>query len=473
MRKGEVEWDLVTSWQRFIDTFDELLEEHPSLLPLVRQWVGTFAFASSPTLQEIFEKSLRRIRPRGSRAKTARPENDISEGADCDVLFIPRSMRSNYLAACQTVASTLWERTPTLRLGIIPPHNRTGSGLAELDSRFIQCNPLSGGRPLGQDIRQGYQLWSAIYRASRRDKTIHRWIRATSPRRIIELIWFLRNVRQAQTWLHQSGCRLIVSANDLLPPASYLIASARAAGVATCQILHGSPTRLYWPFLSDETWTWDRQTSKTLQDYGAPEQRLSIVGNLEALYWAGLARSDEFMAPETPKNASRTCLFLSQWHGSSDWGVKGFEEPLTWLRDALVNTSGWDLHVRLHPLEGESVKQEITHHLAAAGIVAHFSGGDVPLLKDILQADLVFTGSSTAGLMSLTVGRPTRFIWTDTMAYLHGEPFVNSDYVLHTPQAVQEILQDNLLEQPRLPLANGVDSPADNAARRILYYLEN
>ena len=454
--------DLVSAWTRWVDVLKPVLQTHPELIPVIRQWASAMSDAQRV---HPFQQAREKLFTRGTSTSN---NNSINQAAAaeletstqlCDVLFIPKYNRSNYLGAVQTVARALWEREPQTRLGILPPDE-----VAEIDERFVHQHFSLSRLPNGEDYWRMAQLMAQILRHGRRDKELFVWLLASMPMRLAELLWFLKNVRYARTWLQATQCRVLICLNEQLSPASYLVAAARSLNITSCQILHGSPTRLYWPFMSNETWVWGETTRHVLAKYGAPNDKLTTVGSLEANYWKRLL--DEMPRAqfvESKEPSARRCLFLSQWIGSEVWGVPGFDEPLRWLLAALRRHKNWMLTIRLHPLEGTETEQEIRAALELPADI-QFSNSKTPLIEDVLKADLVCTGSSTAVLTALAAERPAFFIWTSAMVHIHAHPFLDDTHVVYTEDELAATLEH---------MFSSVEPRGEQQQSRVLHSLEN
>lgn len=422
--------NLISAWLHYTDLLEEILEEEPFLISLTRRWSTLMSNENESSLFQIMTQKVfatqKRVQSPPKIEKSTVIEKEKNKQSE--ILFVPSFSRINCLGVSQNVAQSIWEMRPNCTIGIIPPEGNEEANLPFLDERFYQYNFHEKKTPSFQYFPPAWRIYKRIRKIIQDDLALSKWFRKRWYIRVLEIARYLENKESAVILLQQLKCREIICLNEQIWPASALIPAAKELGIKTCQILHGTPTRLYWPFISDETWVWGEGTYNMFLNYGAPSSKLFKTGNLESSFW--LSTHGEIQSV-LRKSDSLKCLFLSQWAGSRIWGVTGFDEPVTWLSKALLEQdTQWEVIVRLHPNDDLDAQEAIKQQLSFLGDRLVFSDKSTSLAVDIAQVDFVCTGSSTAILMSLTYGIPSLLLWTPVMDYIHGQPFLNEQFVV-------------------------------------------
>lgn len=466
--------DLITAWQHLYMSLGDMIEAEPILLPLVRRWASSIVVPpQSNPLQKIFRTSQgqddHQIGEQGNGEIVGNRTNDIQA---CDALFVPGFPRINCVGVSQSVAHALWQMQPNLKIGMIPPDGLEEANLPRLDNRFVLYKLVEKKTPSLRFFYTAWQLARQVKKYLQGDPLLSAWWRKSEYLRLLEIARFQENRQRAKILLQQMNCRLVVCLNEQLWPGSVFVPAAKELEIPTVQILHGTPTRLYWPFISDEIWIWDHSTQAMFEGYGTPPSRLYTTGNLESSFWL-----TEYDVPEsTPKKKTGgllTCLFLSQWAGSEIWGVAGFDEPVYWLADALSEQNvRWQVVVRLHPYDGPEARVAMQKTLSFLGDRLTFSDKLTPLIEDILEADIVCTGSSTAVLMALAYNKPGLLLWSSAMEYVHGRPFLDEANVVYSGQALSQIMKNGVHSFGKVNSTSICKDTNQVAARRVMKLLK-
>lgn len=465
-------YDLVAGWQRYTSLLQGMITTEPLLLPLIRRWIDSSGSSRSFSCSQILSRRIEKIRHHSTIMQTSEPSDiNRSEQKICDVLFLPGFARVSCLGASQLASQAVWKLNPDCRIGIIPPKESGEANLPELDERFIPLNLVEEKLPSPRFFQTAWSFVIQVKQRLQADSTLSYLWRKDWPIRLLEIARFQGNMARAKDLLQKTHCRLVVCLNEQLWPASVFIPAAKKLGIPTAQILHGTPTRLYWPFISDETWVWDKSTYAILEEYGAPRSRMYVTGNLEASFW--LTDNDVCERnKQRKKNDLQTCLFLSQWAGSKIWSVPGFDEPVNWLAEAITKQKDrWRVVVRLHPYDGVDAQTEIYKKLSFLGDNLTFSDSRTKLIEDVLDADVVVTGSSTAILMAQMYDKPVLLLWTPVMEYIHGRPFLEERQVVYSGRELSDRMQSGLSPSIEVSRKNIAYNSDRVAAQRILQLL--
>lgn len=460
--------DPIFVWQHLCFSLQNLIEIDPVLLPLIRRWADLYATSKSHTSAKSMVNQLFNQIPHRSIEKeniVIKEQDDIKQ--TCQVLFVPGFARINCLGVSQTIAQTLWQENPNFKLGIISPQKMEEGNLPELDERFIQCEFNEKKFSSFNSYFPAFRLAVKVRNSLKSDPHLECQWRRNGFLRILEIARYQENKERAKKFLEQMNTSLVICLNEQLWPGSALIPAAKELGIPTVQILHGTPTRLYWPFISDETWVWDDFTKNMFMEYGAPESKLVSVGNLEVVYWLENHNISKDKLRDESSDV-RICLFLSQWVGSKVWGIDGFDEPVNWLAEALSKENEqWKVVVRLHPYDDIDARDGISNKLSFLGDRLSFTDHNTPLAEDIFNADIVCTGSSTAVLMALAFNKIGFLIWSPAMEYVHGQPFLDKSNVVYSGQELFQLMKGRFGENINLDYS--IHKEANRkAAQRIL-----
>ena len=199
-------------------------------------------------------------------------------------------------------------------------------------------------------------------------------------------------------WLSAINCKCVVTTNEQLDPAAHLICAAKELGIETIQILHGIPTRLYTPMLSDQLWVWHETQSQTFQEWGLRPEQLQVSGFLEPLNTFQQKLSGD-IAPTstegTPPQQDTNVLIASQWQGSQLWDTPHFQEAMAWIANQDM-PAGTQLQIRFHPHDTATDKAAIKNlfNQRHPGATYH-EATSLPLETQLNAASKVITASST------------------------------------------------------------------------------
>jgi hypothetical protein len=224
-------------------------------------------------------------------------------------------------------------------------------------------------------------------------------------------------------WLKEVQCKVLICYAEW-PPHSIFVNAARLAGCKVFQILHGTPSRLFWPFVSDKIWVWGQTTKKYFENFGCEPGRLEIIGNLEMELY-----KERFLGSK-PDDNKKNLLFFAQMLGDKLFDTNIFTESLDWLR-AIMKTfeDDWTLTVRMHPGEGSDDIQKVKEKLGFLGNRLIISIGN-ELVDDVNKASIACTCSSSAILASLMAKIPSFLLWPSEIDCIQGSPILPDEVVI-------------------------------------------
>jgi hypothetical protein len=252
----------------------------------------------------------------------------------------------------------------------------------------------------------------------------------------------LQKIDSIRGWLSRICCKILITPNEQDHSSSLFVAAAKMNGLPCHQILHGTPTRLYWPFVSDQTWVWGKNSQTAFLEYGATTERVPIIGNLEITHWL---KNLPYIVQKTmgkDLQSGKNFLFLSQLLGVELYNAPGFKDVFDWLAEIFGSSdmSDWRVTVRMHPSDGEQNRKFVMEKLGFLGNRLCLSQGQSSLLEDAKAADFACACSSTAILTPLVIGIPSALTWTKDMNKLFGKPFFDETNVAKNAQELKALI---------------------------------
>ncbi len=453
-----------TLWLELQAALTPVLTRFPAAHPIVLQLLWRYVETRSATKKSSGKAGARRRRRKLLSLLRSLCLPRRGPSTHMDVLVYSGDSGTNYREACALVSESLSRQRPECSIGHFDESGLPGVSLKPplprlrhvLDNIFPAC---SAAKQLQDALADSPVACAAIPTSRIRDTLL--------------LLFIFAKVAAYRDWLLDTHCRAILTANEQRGEAMYLVTAARSLGIYTGQLLHGIPSPLYWPFLSNETFTWGPLTSRLFEDLGAPSDRLREAGALEASYWLRKrARESTDNSPPAEDNG-RLCVFLAQWHGSDFWNTDGFHHPIATLGKALQAQPDWKVLIRLHPKDPPTAVTEIRKHFGPLAHRVSFSSGDKSLLEDLAGAHLACTVSSTGILLPLLLDIPSVLIVPEREEDLPTKPFLPPDLVVRSERQLIGLMRDPPRNPERLrevcrDLLGDIPHAPDKVASRIL-----
>ncbi len=199
-----------------------------------------------------------------------------------------------------------------------------------------------------------------------------------------------------ETW--RPSC--VVVPSDLWPPHYQFSYQASVLQIPSVSIQHGISSYFWWPFVSDTCCVWGDAFAQEMRQFGAPSERLAVVGlpSTDGIF----QRAKMMEQPREINNREPVCLFLSQTHGA-----KYEPEIFARYREFIVQVTAlmpWiKWKIKLHPMEDDSFYRELGKESFDR---LTFHPKDISLEDAVNDADVVSTTYSTAGLEAMIMDRP-------------------------------------------------------------------
>jgi hypothetical protein len=199
-----------------------------------------------------------------------------------------------------------------------------------------------------------------------------------------------------ETW--RPSC--VVVPSDLWPPHYQFSYQASVLRIPSISLQHGVSDFFWWPFVSDFCGVWGEAFADEMRQFGAPSERLAVVGlpSTDGIF----QRAKTMEQPRAIDNREPVCLFLSQTHGA-----KYEPEIFARYRDFIIEVTKlmpWiKWKVKLHPMEDDSFYRELGKDVFER---LTFHPKDISLEDAVTDADVVSTTYSTAGLEAMIMDRP-------------------------------------------------------------------
>ncbi len=399
----------------------------------------------------------------GSGAEPASPADggEAAGAIEGDVLFVAQSPRDNCFGVISRLIKQLKVDAPRVRSVIFQTHRNVvvppgeDKGLAPVITyREKVCLP-----PLCRLLRLTGVIWFAGMKVPRVRNCIIRHPVVV----MLHAIKILIRLPQIEKLLADMKIRLVVAPNEVTAEASLLFPVARKLGIRTVQYLHGTPNRLFVPFISDEFWVWGDVTGEMLTGR-RQDDRVIPIGALE---------HSDFLEAEGEKVATKSSsgcrvLFLSQIKGDQGWQISAFGRAAERVARMVSSVDHAELRVRQHPHEGDEERCRLEEIFKNTNW--HLSLGVTSLDEDISWATHIYTASSTGILAGLAAGKACYLLWDRELDEIHRRPFFPEDHVVRTDEQLRESLfraWDASESQAILTRISGKPGAMQRAARRI------
>ncbi len=410
--------DRLNKWNYWLHVFEPLMEREPEFYPLMLRMyaeislIGCARYKSTETVTKPVQ--LQWAIP---------PANTHQDDTGIQVLFDPYCERSNYLGSCRKIANEL-----------------SSAKHAFLQSSRHPIKYSDSDPQLHFDDALGFfngfrtiKLWAILLR---RSLLVDRHLFVSLLKHSFKILTYTgiiqSRLRKARVMLIENSVDWFVTPNEQSPLSSVFLVAAQLEGVRTGQFLHGMPTLLYMPFLSDEFWAWGSTSVKMLScQNGWVSLKVKVMGALEFPRQSRLARQAESGGP----NEKFRFLFLSQLVGDRVWETDAFSRAMRVIASSLADLEDWHVVVRLHPHADELIVESARSLFHEAGCDFIFSEED-SLEEDVALSDFVCTASSSAIVEALLQGKPCCLIWNDELSQIHGLPFLSEALVVRTKEAL-------------------------------------
>lgn len=437
-------------WREWVRAYWEHIEKYPELFPLLCR-MYFFDFYKGRNMEV------------SSGAVPAPPAGvgEAAEAVEGDVLFVAQSARDNCFGVVSRLIEQLQADAPRIRSVIFQTHRNVvvppgaDKGTAPVITyREKVCLP-----PVGRLLRLTSVIWFAGMKVPRvRNCIIRHPVEV-----MLHAIKILIRFPQIERLLADMKIRMIVAPNEVTAEASLLFPVARKLGIRTVQYLHGTPNRLFVPFISDEFWVWGEVTGEMLTG-DRPDERVIPIGALEhgdrPEAGGGNTAAASSFGPRV--------LFLSQIKGDQGWQISAFGRAAERVARIVSAVDNAELRVRRHPHEGDEERRRLEEIFRNTN--CHFSSGVTSLDEDIAWATHIYTASSTGILAGLAAGKPCYLLWDEELDEIHRRPFFPEDYVVRTDEQLRESLFRTWAAPESRAILTGISGKPgalQRAARRI------
>jgi hypothetical protein len=434
--------NLIESTHYFQEIFKDNIQKYPELIPLLYNWSFNYSNDKSTHRKEAFKKksflsilknlvkSILRIVKYINTFNEKKVKNRV-----IDFLIIPQRSAINYYGICEVLIDSLIKSGYSKKIAVINnnimiTNNELRKHIHEyqINYRINKIHTI--------ELLRAILLFIIIKKKINKDKYFKNIIK--NRKKLFKNLYdFIVAVKISEKYIDLLKPKIIIYPNEQWDPASFFLAAAKKRNIYTCQMLHGVPTKRYAPFYSNETWMWDHSTQKIFNSYGVPTANLPIVENFEVLYWKRYIQQtlhiSQACKSRTQKSVhkKKKILFLSQLHGELLWDTHGFWEVFCIMASVLEKHKGnYELFIRLHPSDTVSDRNRIQVLFSFMKPFLHFTDQSSTLIDDALNADICFTGSSSAILIPIILNRQSFLIWPESLDHIHGHPFLEKKFVV-------------------------------------------
>lgn len=445
-KKTNTGWGIVSVRQRLVEKLWDLSEDEPVVPALIDRWSRDIVAKSNSDagllrscLETISKSCLRMSRTLFHFLMQAFAKSD----EHCDILIIPIMSRSNCRDMAEMLINSLKAQDPEIVIGRAGLSRHIFKSLCSVKQKRMVDYQLSlNTMIMPKFFRDADDIISQISVRLQDDQLLGDWF-CNNKRRLRDgLAKFLQDVATVRIWFKQVGCKVVITFNEQDTSSSIFVTAARMNGIKCHQILHGTPARFYWPFVSEKTWVWGPISKEAFIEYGAPEESLPIIGNLEVTHWLKTA-SHKKRRKITPDDSSvQNLLFFSQLRGLDLYNATDFVDALDVIAKVFSGIAcNWNLIVRMHPCDREKSLQIVRDKLGFLSERLIISQGSSSLLEDSVNADFACTCSSTAILAPLVMNIPCALLWGDDMERLVGKPFLPEKYIARNADELKILVE--------------------------------
>lgn len=418
-------WDV--TWKAFCDVFDDLHESNPEWVTVTRYLTGVVGTNHQHTANSLKPSNI-------EEDKTKLPVD--GEG----ILFIPMFNRDYCLGVCHELSKTLREASD-FSMHFITPTGEVAESIA--DDKELYWHSKNVLRKWNTSL----SIWAKGFSSYRKGvKAIAGNQRTVSAMKCNFSRWKLGlakfvglyywEIACAKKWLKKHQIKAIVTINDVVKPPAAFIAAGNLLKIPTVVIQHGVPGPHSAPMQASRGWVWGESSKKLLIGFGESSGKLVNVGNLEI---DQCGYSDQTESREIKK-----LLLLSQWRASQGWGEEEFETYFATAAAAAANaTDQWELIIRLHPTEGDSVREIIQKRLVGIDIEYQFSLNGNSIETDVNACDFACTINSSSMLHAVAANKPCAVIISKKLESRVGTSLFGSEYIARTGEELTQLIDKN------------------------------
>jgi hypothetical protein len=412
---------LVKSWAGWVEFLRPLIDKAPEFFPLL-----FILHRSYPTL---FRENEHILSNSSFKTKWSVKSKTMEQGS---VLLIdPVVDRPNYLGACYDIAELL-KNTEVYYL-------QSSRRMVELDQSSNQAF-FSDQLQIVNLFRTLRLALLFLRQASIFDRGVARRLLRAFPKLVLWLIVIQSRLKGARKLMREYKVTCFLTPNEQTSFSSVFVAAAKLEGIKTCQFLHGMPTLLYTPFLSDSFWLWGERTRQMLSMEGAEDTRFQICGAYE---FTGKAR---YVPKESVADSRIRVLFCSQLSGSELWMTDAFEQSTRLVAETFSSMTDYEVVLRFHPAAKPHIKEMASDIFRDAGCVMSISKFK-DLHDDVAHSGMVCTASSSAILESLIQRIPAFLVWNKELESIHGKPFLPKEMVVVSRDEFKRKMRVSIAEE--------------------------
>ncbi|MEQ8664787.1 MAG: hypothetical protein RIC16_03600 [Rhodospirillales bacterium] len=356
-----------------------------------------------------------------------------------DVLFLPLRRQNNFLGAAQVTADALFRFSSFVRTAFLSssecPLTEADVGVHGLVSwADLPADDDDGGTSADIttfcDRIAGHPLLSTLVTRDELEQRQREHLRAISG---------------ARAFLRERGIKAVVAPNEFLPVSATFLAASKLEGIPFLQMLHSIPERFYVPFFGDEFWVWNETMRDAFIGYGADAASVWVVGNLELAYQKAQPRP-EGQDLDVPK--PHVVLFCLQ-DIKKPYNLRDLEI----VRDAFATLpDDWCLRIRIKPGHDSDDTFNVIHSWFGGFDGRVMMTCNRPLWNDLIDADVVCGGHTSASYISLGLGYPLALLWNSDIQITRGEAMANPARVCENADRLSVLLNDPSLIPPLGPL---------------------
>jgi len=434
---------------------EDLLADFPEALPILRSAVGHLTSqggpqAGSPVRGSSKWQKIGKLFSCFHYRSFFQDKGGNASAAE-QILFVPLFDRNYCLDACGLVMRAVQEASPGVGISMVAPpvRNRSQNEVPE-GVIWREESEIAKSWPSFRMLLRGATAYFRFVAGVRKNGEHLQYLTEGFGRwRLKFLLKFLihyRFVASGATWLRRENIGQLVTINDTVDSGAWLFGAAKVQGLKTHLIMHGVSGPQSWPFLADQCWVWGERSRQALIDFGAPPERLSVVGHLESELGAHSSSRERpeltSVRLESP-GEKKTLLIFSQVCGNHGWKTDVFNEIFEAVIEVLPGlTTSWKLRVRSHPSESAEILGTIIAACEKVGIEVERTGSN-PLEDDLGCANWALSVNSTALLSSLLAGIPSAQFYPDHFRSQVGTPFLSEELVVDSARGLAELLERN------------------------------
>lgn len=412
------------AWIDWTSTYWNQFSQFPELFPFVCKMYANEFRLSVRKGKKKAPKKQQQIMQRTVSPQTGVTAKVVDDLSAAHVLFVPQSVRPNYLGILERVATRLSEESPEVSKAFLqtkknPVSQKTmmkGTPFIELSLKRVSISWV-----------YFFRLYITVLKLGLPVPAIRKTLLAHPISVLTRLVKIAGLCSAYRSFLNKTKVKVLVTTNETLEISAHLFPVAKSMGIKTVQILHGAPSCLFSPFISDEFFVWSQLTQDMI---GTPEEhRLKRIGSIEHDFPAEFNSDDE-----TPVKEIKL-LFLSQICGDRSWGISAFAAAAGLLAQFAKQNPDIKVRVRRHPVSHAIDEAEL--HKLFNGTTAEIKDASDALEKDIEWASHIYSASSTAIFSGLCSAKPCYLVWNDELDEIHGAPFFPEEYVVTTTDQIK------------------------------------